>query len=52
VVPIISASVSWLILAMTGSILPSFPKLAINSSNRFLIKEVHVVDQVRAFGDC
>jgi hypothetical protein len=26
---------------MTGSILPSFPKLAINSSTRFLIKGVH-----------
>jgi hypothetical protein len=31
-VPIISASVSWLIFAMIGSGLPSFPKFA--SSNR------------------
>jgi hypothetical protein len=34
VVPIMSASVSWLILGMTASGLPSFPKWAINSSIR------------------
>jgi hypothetical protein len=32
VVPIISASVSWLIFAMTGSGLPSLPKFAIRRS--------------------
>jgi hypothetical protein len=33
VVPIISASVSWLTLAITGSGLPSLPKFAINKSS-------------------
>ena len=34
VVPIISASVSWLIFAMTSSGLPSFPKWAISNNAR------------------
>jgi hypothetical protein len=34
VVPIISASVSWLIFPMTGSVLPSLPKFAISRSPR------------------
>src|SRR6201999_901684 len=33
VVPTISASVTWLIFAMTGSGFPSLPKFAIRSSN-------------------
>ena len=34
VVPIISASVSWLIFAMTGSGVPSLPKFANSRSRR------------------
>ena len=49
VVPIISARVSWLILAMTGSGLPSLPKFASSSSSRasrFSLELNKLVDEV------
>ncbi len=49
VVPIISASVSWLIFAMTGSALTSFPKFAIKRrtlARRFSLELKKLVDQV------
>src|ERR1700719_3985502 len=49
VVPTISASVSWLILAITGSGFPSLPKLAISKSTlarRFSLELKRLIDQV------
>ena len=49
VVPIISASVSWLIFAMIGSGLPSLPKFARrrrSRARRFLARIEQLIDQV------
>src|SRR6185312_14745514 len=54
VVPIISARVSWLTLAITGSGLPSLPKFAINRSTlrqALLARIEQLIDQVRFNAD-
>jgi len=54
VVPIISASVSWLILAMIGSGLLSLPKFANSRSilaRRFLTRIEQLIDQIRFNAD-